>query len=125
VAKLPDEVLQAWENREGPIVLGTVNEAGEPNIVYLTCVSMYEQDRVVIADNYFDKTRKNILGGSGGTVLFITGEGKAYQLKGALEYHKEGEYFDFMKSWNPEKHPGHAALVVKIDQVYSGASKPC
>ena len=78
---------------------------------------------IVIADNYLDKTKKNILSGSTGSVLFITKDGKAYQAKGTIEYHREGEIFDDMKTWNPEKHPGRAAVALKVEEVYSGAEK--
>jgi hypothetical protein len=58
-------------------------------------------------------------------VLFITKAGKAYQVKGSLEYHHDGDIFDFMKSWNPEQHPGHAAAVLVPECVYSGAKQIC
>jgi len=122
---LPEDVVKAWDERKGPVVLTTVDEQGVPNTIYVTCVKLYEQRAVVIADNYFDKTRKNILAGSKGSVLFITDAGKAYQLKGKIEYHKDGAIFDDMKTWNPAKHPGHAAAVVVVEQGYSGAEKLC
>ena len=78
---------------------------------------------IVIADNYFGKTRKNILAGSKGSLLYITKDGKAFQIKGDIEYHQEGEIFDDMKKWNPTKHPGHAAAVLKVKEVYSGSEK--
>jgi hypothetical protein len=86
-------------------------------------VSLYDPSTVLIADNYFDKTRKNIDAGSSSSFLFITKEGKAYQLKGAVEYHTEGELFDDMKSWNSPKHPGAGAAALKIQEIYSGAEK--
>ena len=120
---LPEDVSKAWDSRKGPVIFATVNENGVPNVIYATCVNKFGEDRIVIADNYFDKTKKNILSGSKGSVLFITEEGKAFQIKGSIEYHKEGEIFDDMKKWNPEKHPGHAAAALKIEEVYSGAKK--
>ncbi len=122
---LPEEVKQAWTERDGAIVLTTVAKDGTPNSIYATCVGLYEDRCIVVADNYFDKTRKNILDSPRGTVLFITKTGKAYQVKGTLEYHKSGKIFDFMKSWNPEKHPGHAAVALTPEQVYSGAKQIC
>jgi len=80
-------------------------------------------DRLVVADNYFDKTRRNILRGGKGSLLFITKDGKAYQVKGTLEYHRRGEVFDAMEQWNPAKHPGHAAAALKVEEAYSGARK--
>jgi hypothetical protein len=123
VTTLPESICQAWEKREGPIVLTTVDADGVPNAIYATCVNQYDADTLVVADNYFHKTRANILAGSPGALLFITGEGKAYQVKGTIEYHTEGPIFDDMKGWNPEKHPGHAAAVLKVEQVYSGAER--
>jgi hypothetical protein len=79
--------------------------------------------RLVVADNYFDKTRKKPPERGLGAILFRDKAGKAYQVKGSLEYHREGAVFDFMKSWNPPKHPGHAAAALRVEEVYSGAEK--
>ncbi len=123
MARLPEDVSKAWENRQGPIVFSTVAGGSDPNAIYATCVSKFDDETILIADNYFDKTKKNILKGSRGSVLFITDEKKAYQLKGAIEYHREGALFENMKSWNPEKHPGHAVAALKVEEVYSGSKK--
>jgi predicted pyridoxine 5'-phosphate oxidase superfamily flavin-nucleotide-binding protein len=123
MAALPIKVSKAWEDREGPIVLSTVNKDGIPNAIYATCVSIFSEDTVVVANNYFSKTLENILAGSKGTILFITKEGKSYQIKGSIEYHKEGSIYEDMKKWNPKKHPGHAAAALKVEEVYTGAEK--
>ncbi len=121
--KIPDEVKNAWEQKEDAVVLTTVDTNGVPNSIYATCVSKFDDESFVVADNYFDKTRKNILAGTKGSLLFITKDGKSYQLKGEIEYHKEGEIFDDMKKWNPPEHPGHAAAALKVENVYKGAEK--
>ncbi len=123
MSALPEVVSQAWDKRQGPIVLATVDEAGKPNIIYATCVRRYGDDRVVIADNYFAKTRANILAGSQGALLFITEDRKAYQLKGTFEYVTSGEIYQDMKTWLDPKHPGHAAVVLHVAQVFSGATQ--
>jgi predicted pyridoxine 5'-phosphate oxidase superfamily flavin-nucleotide-binding protein len=123
MAKLPEIVNEAWLNREDKIIFTTVDKDGIANSVYITCTARYGEDLIVIADNYFDKTKKNILAHSKGSILFITKEGKAYQAKGSIEYHREGEIFDDMKTWNPKKLPGRAAAALKVEEVYSGAEK--
>ena len=123
MASLPEAVRNAWEDRDGPVVLATIDDVGTPNIIYATCVSIFGTDKLVVADNFFNKTRANILAGSKGSLLFITKEKKAYQVKGPLEYHKEGEIFNDMKKWNPQQHPGHAAAVLNVEEVYSGAER--
>jgi hypothetical protein len=120
---LPEQVSNAWENRKGPIILSTVNKEGMPNSIYATCVSKFSEDTLVVANNYFSKTQENIQAGSKGSILFITKEGKSYQVKGRIEFHKQGPLFEDMKKWNPEKHPGHAATALTVEAVYMGAEK--
>ena len=117
MAKLPKIVSEAWENRTGAVVLTTVSSNGIANSIYVACVSKYDEETIVVADNYFDKTRKNIIAGSKGVLLFITEDNKAYQLKGSIQYCTEGVLFDNMKKWNPEKHPGVAATALKVEEV--------
>lgn len=123
MAALPEKVSQEWEEREGPIVLSTVNNDGIPNSIYATCVSKFSEDTIVVANNYFSKTLENIKSGSKGSILFLTKQRKSYQIKGRIEYHTEGAVFEDMKKWNPEKHPGHAAAALKVEEVYAGAEK--
>ena len=123
MSAIPELVAQAWKDRQGPIILTTVGQDGVPNSIYASCVSLYGNDTVVVADNYFDKTKSNILAGSKGTLLFITKENKSFQIKGSFDYLISGEIYDDMKTWNPSKHPGHAAAALRIEAVYSGAEK--
>ena len=124
MAKLPALLSEAWENRKGALVLTTVSSTGIPNSIYATCVSKYDEETLIVADNYFNKTKENILSGSDkGVILFITEDDKAYQIKGTLTYHVSGDIFDDMKKWNPAKHPGHAAVALKVEEVYKGAEK--
>ena len=123
MSRLPEKVSKAWDDKKGPIIFSTVDANGLPNAIYATCVSKFDEETLVVADNYFDKTKKNILAGSKGSILFITSEDKAYQVKGTIEYCKDGDIFDDMKKWNSEQHPGHAAVALKVEEVYSGGEK--
>ncbi len=123
MAALPEAVCKAWENREDAIVLTTVDAEGNPNAIYATCVRKFSEDTLVVADNFFTKTRANILSGSKGSLLFITKEGKSYQVKGRFEYHTEGAIFDDMKQWNPARLPGHAAVALKVEHVFCGGEQ--
>lgn len=123
MSQLPVAVKDAWEKRSGPAIFATASEESTPNAIYVTCVALYDDGTVLIADNYFDKTRRNIHAGSRGSFLFMTEDNKTYQIKGTISYHTSGPLFDHMKSWNPEKHPGHAAAALAVEEVYSGAEK--
>lgn len=120
---LNEELLKAWEQRDGAIVLTTVDNGGMPNSIYVTCIGLSDDKRIVIADNYFSKTKQNIVLGGKAAVLFITKEGTSYQVKGDVEYHSSGPIFTWMKGWNPTKHPGHGAFVLNATEAYSGKNR--
>ncbi len=119
----PESVQQAWANHEGPVVLATVDAAGQPNAIYASSVREFGDDLLVVADNYFNETRANILAGSKGALVFITKGHKSYQIKGSFTYHTKGPIFDDMKTWNPVKHPGVAAAALKVEQIYCGGER--
>ena len=114
---------EAWQRREGPIVFTTVSQEGTPNSVYILSVTLDEDDNFIIADNYFYKTRKNIEETATGVLLFITDEGKAFQIKGELTIHTSGPYYDEMKRVTPTKFPGHKAVVLHTKELYSGPTQ--
>jgi len=105
------------------VVFVTVDTKGMPNAIYATCVKMISSEKIVIADNFFSKTKNNLAGGCMGAVLFITKDRKSFQIKGATEYHASGAIYDDMKKWLDPKYPGHAAAVVNVNEAFSGAEK--
>ena len=124
MAKLPEIAIQAWENRDGPVVLTTVDSNRVPNAIYVTCVKKISDDLIVVADSKMSKTKSNIMSGTTASLLYITKEKKAFQLKGSLEYRTSGEIFNEMKNgWLDKKFPGNAAVLLHIEEVYSGAEK--
>ena len=53
---MSDVLKQAWNQRDGAIILTTVDSKGMPNSIYATCVGLSDDNRIVIANNYFSKT---------------------------------------------------------------------
>jgi uncharacterized protein len=123
MSEVPEIVIQAWAKRQAAVVLVTVDAHGTPNAIYATCAKMHSPDTFVVADNYFNKTRANILAGSKVALLFITSDGDSYQIKGSVEHHTSGAFFDDMKKWNPPHLPGHAAAVLRVEHVFCGAKQ--
>jgi predicted pyridoxine 5'-phosphate oxidase superfamily flavin-nucleotide-binding protein len=72
---------------------------------------------------YLCKTRANIQNGTKGAVLFLTKERKSFQVKGPLTYHTAGPIFENMRSWHDPKYPGVAAVLLRVEEAYSGAEK--
>jgi len=124
VAKLPEIAIKAWDEHEGPLVFTTVDKNGMPNTIYVICVNRIDDDKIVVANNKMHKTLENIKAGTKAGILYITKEKKAFQIKGTLDYHIDGDVYDDMKNrWLDKKYPGHGAVVLKIEEVYSGAEQ--
>lgn len=123
MSTLPKIVSEAWKSKKGAIVFSTVNKQGIPNSIYATCISLFNEEKILVANNFFSKTMENITSGSTGSILFLTEDDKSYQIKGTISYFTEGELFDDMKKWNPTRLPGHGVAVLEIEEVFAGAQK--
>ncbi len=123
MSTLPQAFLDAWNNKEPRMILTTVSPKGEPNSVWVLCVKMLDERRILIANNFFHKTLNNIKSQSRGALLMIAPEREAYQIKGSLEYHTEGEIYQDMKAWLDPKFAGIGAVVLNIESIYYGAEK--
>jgi predicted pyridoxine 5'-phosphate oxidase superfamily flavin-nucleotide-binding protein len=113
----------AWEDREGFSILATVDETKKPNAIYVGEIGFLQGEGFVVANNYFKKTFANLQAGNLGSLLFLTKERKSFQAKGPLTYHTSGPDFDFMKSWHDPKHPGLGAVLLRVEEAYSGAER--
>jgi len=49
MALLPEIAGKAWEERDGVIVLTTVDGKGVPNSIYTTCVSKLSEECLIVA----------------------------------------------------------------------------
>lgn len=120
---LPQEIIDAWAEREGATVLTTVSSEGRPNSIWVMSTGLYKNEHIIIADNYFDKTKANILSTGIASVLFTTKDGRSYQLKGTMSYHRDGPFYDFMMEVTPPKFPRRAAVVLHATEIYSGSER--
>jgi len=123
MSTLPQNFLDAWENKEPRMIFTTVDTQGEPNSIWVLCVKMLDEKRILIANNFFNKTLNNINNNSRGSLLMIAPEREAYQVKGSLEYYTEGEIYDAMKAWLDPKFAGVGATILNIESIYYGAEK--
>ena len=121
MAKIPETVLEAWQQRQDLYVFSTVSSDGIPNAVYVIWAKPLDDQSFLIVNNRFHKTMANIESGSTGSLLFITQNKESFQLKGKLEYHTEGAIYEDMKKWLDPAFPGLGAVVLKVEEVYAGA----
>lgn len=130
---LPESVIQAWSRREGPAVLTTVSQQGIPNTIWVGSLILHDTGSFLINDSAFAKTRANLKSGLENksdpgktvTLLWLTDDGKGYQVKGSFAYHTEGPMFEALKPHVDEafREAMQAALELKVEEAYCGAEK--
>ncbi len=113
----------AWEKRDGPLVLATVDADGTPNAVYVLAVKLLADGRIAIADNKFHKTRANLKRGTRGSLLFMAKDRVTFQTKGRLEYITSGPIYDDMLTWVEARFARVAVAVLHVEHLYSGAEE--
>ena len=126
MAKLTDEVKTAIQ-KTNPVCIATSDKNGMPNIVYITYLKVYDDQTIVIADNKFDKTRKNLdLNPVLSFVVLDAETKKSYQIKGRVECFTEGPKFKEITEWVHVKHPHlspKGAFFLSVDELYCGAER--
>ena len=124
MAQLPDNVIEAIAKQE-VFPVATSGPDQTPNVVYIAYLKVMDNQTILIADNYLNKTRDNIL--NNGKIAFaVMNEKKgAFQVKGTAVRHTDGPMFEEVKKWVPDRLPKVAAVVMQVEAVYNGAEKIC
>jgi len=94
-----------------------------PNVVYIKYLKVVDDETVLMADNYLNKTRDNIL--DNGKIAFVVlDEDKgSFQIKGTACRLTEGPFFDDVQQWVSDTLPKVAAVVMRVEAVYNGAER--
>lgn len=125
--KIPKHIQEVISNQKVHI-LATSTKEGVPNIIYVTFLKIHSDNQILIANNKFFKTEKNLI--ENPRISFVVLDqvkGKAYQLKGTVEIHKENAVYEDTVKWvktvRPEMDPPKAGIIVTIEEIYSGKEK--
>ncbi len=108
------------------IVLGTVyffatsSKAGVPNAVPIKALKLLDDETILVSDQYFGKTLKNLQENPHVAVTYWTDKG-GYQIKGTAALHKGDKVFDEDVAWvhtfAPKLAPKNA-VVIKVTDVF-------
>jgi predicted pyridoxine 5'-phosphate oxidase superfamily flavin-nucleotide-binding protein len=122
MVQLTDEIKKAILQQE-VFPVATSNQNRTPNVVYIKYLKVIDDQTVLIADNYLNKTRDNIL--SNGKIAFVVldGDKGSYQIKGKAERFEKGSMYDEVQKWVPERLPRAAAVVMTVEEIYNGADR--
>ena len=124
MAQLTDEVKKAISkqiSKKTAFPVATSSQDRVANVVYISYLKVIDDQTVLIADNFLNKTRDNIL--SNGKIAFTVLDDKkgSFQIKGRAERLTEGAMFDEVQKWVSNELPKVAAVVMHIEDIYNGA----
>ena len=126
MAKLTEEVKTAIL-KNNQVCIATADKNCVPNIVYINYLKAADDETIVVADNKFDKTRKNL--DSNPVLSFAVLDKdtkKAYQIKGRVKCVTEGPEYDSVIEWVHEERPPltpKAAFYLKVEEIYCGSER--
>lgn len=125
--KIPKPIQKVVDDQK-LYIISTTSSQGMPNTVYVKFLKIYNDNQILIADNKFFKTKKNLEENPKLAFVVLDNETKkAYQLKGSIEIHKQGQVFEDAKKWvedetNLRLSP-KSAIILNVEEIYSGADK--
>ena len=125
MVKLTQEMKESFAGAKH-FYIATSTKDGVPNVVPVTFLKIYDDETLLISNQFFNKTLKNLEENPRVAVAFWGDKG-GFQFKGNVTIHKSGKPFDdadaFVKSRRPEMAP-RSAVVMKITDVFQLKSGP-
>jgi len=97
MVKMPAEVRETLEKQK-PVPIATASKSGVPNVVFVGLLKIIDDETLMIADNFFNKTAANLMDNPKISILCYSSDTKkSFQIKGNVTLCKEGENFNQMK----------------------------
>ena len=125
--KIPPSIQKIFIEDKA-VAFGTSTTDGEPNINVIGIKKLLDNETIVLADNYFNKTLENIKNNNKGTILTKRAEDKLwYQLKGTYSYINEGPKYEELKQWVKsikEALPAKGMVIFKVEKIYNCIGGP-
>jgi uncharacterized protein len=108
------------------VFLATATNAGTPNVVPIAAFKLLDDERLLISDQFFNKTLKNMKENPKIAISYW-GEKGGFQIKGTVTLHTNDEVFKQDVAWMKEAWPKFvpkSAVIMKITEVYSIKAGP-
>lgn len=125
MAKVTEEIKESMKNAKIAF-LSTASKDGIPNVVPIGAFKFLDDETLLISDQFFNKTLKN-LKENPKVALAWWGEKGGFQIKADVTIHTDGEIFrrnvEWVKSIKATLNP-KSAVVGKITGVYIVKSGP-
>jgi len=121
MSKLTDEVKSAIAG-QGVFPVATASRDGCPNVVPISFVRVFDEENLLIVDNFMHKTRQNMEDNPQMAICVWDLERRlSYQLKGTTSIYHSGPVFEAALAWVKEKMPAlqpKSAILMKVTDIY-------
>lgn len=112
--------------KQNPVPVATASADGVPNVALVGLLKILDDETILLADNFFNKTEANIKENPKiALVVYDNQSKKAYQMKGSLEILTSGTIYDDMVEWVHSRNanlPAKAAVVMHVEEVFNTMS---
>ena len=125
--KIPENI-QKIIAEDKALSFGTSSTDGAPNINMIGIKKVLDDETIVLADNFFNKTLSNLQENTKGALVTKRMEEKLwYQLKGTCQYINEGPQYEELKKWVKsikEVLPAKGIVLFKVEEIFSAMPGP-
>ena len=124
--QIPTEIKNLFE--KSIVAFATVDKDSKPNCVAIACCKVVTPNQVLITDNFFNKTRINLLKNNQVALSFWEPEDNptgnhGYQLKGIAEYITSGKWKGIVDNDPNNRGLAHkAAVLVTVTEIWDLAN---
>ncbi len=119
MVKLTDEIKESLTGTK-IVFLATASKEGAPNVVPIGAFKLLDDERLLISDQFFNKTLKNMKENPKIAISYW-GEKGGFQIKGSITLHTNDEVFKQDVAWMKELRPNlvpKSAVIMKITEVF-------
>lgn len=112
--------------KQKPLPIATADKTGKPNVVFVTMWKILDDETLLLVDNFFNKTRKNLEENPNMAIVVYDSDAKrSYQLKGTVDIENTGDKFTSAKEMaDSKKLPGKAAVVFHVKEIFEATYGP-
>ena len=115
-------------NKQSIVAFATADRKGTPNVVPIYWKTAYNDETILLLDNFMKKTKKNIQENKKVCVSFWSLDtGEAYKIKGTATYYSKGVIYEKGKEFMQSKRPGQVpkgVVEIKVEKIYIIKSGP-
>ncbi len=122
MARLTQEIKDAISKQDF-FPLATSSPDSVPNVVYVKYLKVLDDQTVLIGDNYFEKTKKNLEDNKYAAFVVLDEKKGSFQIKGRTKRLLNGPLYDEVQNWVEKNHPRAAAVVIDVEEIFNGAKR--